>query len=121
MDAHKAGEVRRNRVFNREEQGRAQALEELKELMRLEDNDFQWHDEAACKGLPSDTFFLPIGGSPQRKAAAVAVCNTCPVKKRCLDWAINNHVTHGIWGGKSERERRIVARSRGIIIREEMQ
>jgi WhiB family redox-sensing transcriptional regulator len=121
MDAHKAGEVRRNRVFNREEQRRAQALEELKELMRLEDNDFQWHDEAACKGLPSDTFFLPIGGSPQRKAAAVAVCNTCPVKKRCLDWAINNHVTHGIWGGKSERERRIVARSRGIIIREEMQ
>lgn len=114
MDADKAGEVRRNRAFNKQEQRRAEALEELAELMRLEDNDFEWHDRAACKGLPSEIFFLPVGGSPTHKQNAVSVCNGCPVKERCLDWAVNNRVEHGIWGGKSERERRIVARERMI-------
>jgi hypothetical protein len=34
------------------------------------------------------------------------VCAACPVRQPCLDYAITNRITHGIWGGLTERERR---------------
>jgi predicted unusual protein kinase regulating ubiquinone biosynthesis (AarF/ABC1/UbiB family) len=30
----------------------------------------------------------------------------CPVRQPCLDYAISNRITNGIWGGLTERERR---------------
>lgn len=78
-----------------------------------------WHERAACNhGLSRDywpdnhnpdTWFpnTPQGrpgkfGRPAREeatAAAIAVCNTCPVKRQCYDDAVKNGETHGIWGG----------------------
>jgi Transcription factor WhiB/Homeodomain-like domain len=29
----------------------------------------------------------------------------CPLRQPCLDYAITNRITHGIWGGLTERER----------------
>ena len=37
----------------------------------------------------------------------------CPVRQPCLDYAITNRITHGIWGGLTERERRAL-RSRWV-------
>jgi len=34
------------------------------------------------------------------------------VAKQCLEYALANHVDHGVWGGKSERERRRILRER---------
>jgi hypothetical protein len=34
------------------------------------------------------------------------VCASCPVCEPCLEYALSNRITHGIWGGLSERERR---------------
>jgi WhiB family redox-sensing transcriptional regulator len=39
------------------------------------------------------------------------VCAGCPVRERCLDYAIE-HVEIGVWGGTSERERRGMRRTR---------
>jgi hypothetical protein len=44
--------------------------------------------------------------------AAQEICAECPVSKRCLEYALENHVDHGIWGGCSERERRRILRWR---------
>ena len=44
--------------------------------------------------------------------AAHSPNDMCPVQAACLDYAIDNHVDHGVWGGKSERERRRIARAR---------
>jgi WhiB family redox-sensing transcriptional regulator len=43
---------------------------------------------------------------------AQRICVTCPVAKQCLEYALDNHVDHGVWGGKSERERRRLLRER---------
>jgi WhiB family transcriptional regulator, redox-sensing transcriptional regulator len=44
--------------------------------------------------------------------AAQKVCEKCVVVNECLEYALDNNIEHGIWGGKSERERRSLARVR---------
>ncbi|MGA0803208.1 MAG: WhiB family transcriptional regulator, partial [Ilumatobacteraceae bacterium] len=41
---------------------------------------------------------------------AKQVCDECPVKIECLDFAIETNQDSGIWGGTSEEERRDIRR-----------
>jgi WhiB family redox-sensing transcriptional regulator len=70
-------------------------------------NTAPWLDEAACKGMDPELFF-PDRGDPTRYAKAV--CADCPVKYDCLRAALEERERFGIWGGMSERERRILRR-----------
>jgi WhiB family redox-sensing transcriptional regulator len=45
---------------------------------------------------------------------AQRICSECPVKGPCLEYALDNKVDHGVWGGTSERERRRILRRRRI-------
>ena len=71
-----------------------------------------WHQHAARAGTDPDLFF-PGRGQPITDARRV--CATCPVKAECLDYAIRNGETIGVWGGTLERERRAM---RSAIIAE---
>ena len=62
-----------------------------------------WQAVAACRGLDPDLFYIDRGEST---AEAKTVCASCPVIAQCLDFALANHEKFGIWGGRSERERR---------------
>lgn len=62
-----------------------------------------WVDASLCSQTDSEEFFPEKGGSSR---AAKQVCSRCEVRAECLDWALENDVRHGIWGGLSERERR---------------
>lgn len=68
-----------------------------------------WWTLAACAGIAPDLFFP---GQGEDAAAAKAVCESCPVRTECLDYALDNAEKHGIWGGKSERERRRIRSTR---------
>lgn len=71
-----------------------------------------WRLEAACRGHDPELFF-PIGLTGPARAQleeAKAVCAGCPVRGRCLDWAVLTGVDHGVWGGLSEDERRALKR-----------
>jgi hypothetical protein len=48
----------------------------------------------------------PRRAGPASAEPARQVCAACPVRQPCLDYAITNRITHGIWGGLTERERR---------------
>lgn len=67
-----------------------------------------WVDEALCAQTDPDLFFPEKGGSTRE---AKKVCLGCPARQRCLDWALAHEERFGIWGGKSERERRRIARN----------
>jgi WhiB family transcriptional regulator, redox-sensing transcriptional regulator len=62
-----------------------------------------WRDRAACRGTDLDLFFPGRGESAE---PARRVCAVCPVRQPCLDYAISHGITHGIWGGLAERDRR---------------
>ena len=68
-----------------------------------------WVAEAACAGASTERWFEgPTAG-------AVAVCRTCPVASRCLDYALTERLTDGVWGGLDGDDRREVAKARGIV------
>lgn len=71
-----------------------------------------WTRDAACHGLAAhaDDLFFPNRG--ESTSAAKDVCGACPVAEECLDYALRLNIRHGIWGGKSERERRVMRRVR---------
>ena len=73
-----------------------------------------WRESAACRVLDPELFF-PIGETGVAIAEiqrAKAVCDSCPVRQRCLTFALDTHQVYGIWGGYDEEERRILHRQR---------
>lgn len=45
-------------------------------------------------------------------SAAARICASCPVQQRCLEYALENRITEGVWGGASQRERIRIRRRR---------
>jgi WhiB family transcriptional regulator, redox-sensing transcriptional regulator len=73
-----------------------------------------WRESAACRALDPELFF-PIGKTGTAIAEiqrAKAVCTSCPVRQRCLTFALDTHQEYGVWGGYDEEERRILHRQR---------
>ena len=67
-----------------------------------------WREMAACRHADPDLFF-PVsetGAALLQVGEAKRICRACPVRTRCLDWALDQRVTSGIWGGRTEEERR---------------
>jgi WhiB family transcriptional regulator, redox-sensing transcriptional regulator len=74
----------------------------------------EWQRLAACKGPNAELFFPPT--APERKEEraarerdAKAICATCAVCPACLQYALRIREAHGIWGGTTELERRVIA------------
>jgi WhiB family redox-sensing transcriptional regulator len=66
-----------------------------------------WRLRAACRGAGPELFFPEGVAGPALQAAAQAkrICSVCPVRARCLDWAVVHGAAIGIWGGRTEGER----------------
>lgn len=70
-----------------------------------------WEADALCRQTgPDDTMWFPEKGGSTRDAKRL--CLMCEVRAECLEWALDHHERHGIWGGMSERERRAVEQKR---------
>lgn len=77
----------------------------------------EWHQEARCKDQPQEMFFgqeTDESSSKRHRPSltmseakrAVAVCDRCPVRKQCLEYALVNHEEYGVWGGTTGRDRK---------------
>jgi len=71
--------------------------------------DTEWMAAGKCNDIPPSTFFPSDGVGVD---AARKICEGCPVKSPCLEYALINRIDHGVWGGTSERERRRILRQR---------
>jgi WhiB family transcriptional regulator, redox-sensing transcriptional regulator len=68
-----------------------------------------WRDRAACLGTDTELYFpVSTAGAEQAKM----LCQQCPVITQCLDWALTTGQHDGIWGGRTEDERRTLRRAR---------
>lgn len=65
-----------------------------------------WIADGLCAQTDPEIFHPDKGGSTRE---AKAVCARCPVLAECRDWAISSGQRFGVWGGLSERERRVLA------------
>lgn len=81
---------------------------EATDLLQLRVDDQPWADGALCSQTDPEAFFPEKGGSTRE---AKAVCSGCMVQAECLDYALEHHIRHGIWGGMSERDRRRLERA----------
>jgi len=63
-----------------------------------------WQYKARCRSLSIDPeiFFPQLGGSIRE---AIRVCEPCPVRLECLEYALRIDERYGVWGGKSNTQR----------------
>ena len=73
------------------------------------DSATAWMAEGNCRLHPPATFF-PSDGVGVDKARKI--CRDCPVMHLCLEYALEERIDHGVWGGCSERERRRILKRR---------
>jgi len=71
----------------------------------------KWMKQGNCAHEPPSRFFPSDGVGVE---VARRICATCPVKEPCLEYALENRIEHGVWGGCSERERRRILRRRRL-------
>ena len=71
-----------------------------------------WRHSAACRNEDPELFFAPGVGGPAlvQIAEAKAVCGRCLVSTACLEWALGSGQDYGVFGGKTEDERRTMKR-----------
>ena len=62
-----------------------------------------WRALGACSKTYPDLWFA-VGAIEHKQAKRI--CRECPVQGKCLAYAMDSPVDHGIWGGLTERERR---------------
>lgn len=64
-------------------------------------------DNSICRNAPLDWFYPPKG----LPALGKRLCAECPAQPVCLQFAMDNHINFGVWGGLSERERYVERRN----------
>lgn len=68
-----------------------------------------WRAHRACADRDVSFFFPSDRGGVKR---AIKVCDSCPVREQCLEFAICNQIVDGIWGGTTETTRVKLIRER---------
>lgn len=65
-----------------------------------------------CAQVDGELWFPDKGGNTD---APKSICNQCSHKIECAEWGIK-HELHGIWGGLSGNERRLIRRKKNIVL-----
>ena len=71
--------------------------------------DNAWMAHGNCNNHPPAVFFPSDGVGVE---IAKKICETCPVKDECLEYALANRVDHGVWGAASDRQRLRILKDR---------
>lgn len=74
----------------------------------------QWRDAAACVELGTAMFFEEGESGLLSKQPAQPtisrICESCAVRKECLEFALANNEKYGIWGGLTPYQRKLLRR-----------
>ena len=67
-----------------------------------------WMDDASCRDDPDpDLWFRATDMNHfTDRDTAVSICSLCPVQTQCLNYAITEELTYGVFGGLMPDQRR---------------
>jgi WhiB family redox-sensing transcriptional regulator len=82
------------------------------EITTLNEARAEWVKKALCLSTDPDELF--VRGKAQNKAAVI--CRHCPVAAECLAEALDNQVEFGVWGGMTERQRRMLLKQHPEVV-----
>jgi hypothetical protein len=73
---------------------------------------------ANCAGTETEDWFTQDGpgNNYKNKDTLKRICDSCPAKQECYDYAIEWNVL-GFWGGTTEYQRRVIRRQLGIEVK----
>ncbi|MGZ5399672.1 MAG: WhiB family transcriptional regulator [Nocardioides sp.] len=80
--------------------------------MRSDTAGTDWRSLGWCLDEDPELFF-PVGSAGPavlQVTEAKAVCQACRVRDQCLEWALEQSLDHGVWGGLDGDERRELRR-----------
>jgi WhiB family redox-sensing transcriptional regulator len=66
---------------------------------------------ALCASIDPELFFPEKSAGGANARMARNICKQCPVRLKCLSYALDNTIEFGIWGGLSRNERRELIRT----------
>lgn len=76
--------------------------------------------EMPCESAP-DLFFPHDNDNQQNRylheRLAKKLCYDCPLQLACLEYALDNNETDGIWGGTTHHERRNLTRRQRRMVK----
>ena len=76
-----------------------------------------WREQANCLGKDVNIFFAEKGDAGAHALElAKKLCSVCEVKQECLDYALDNSISVGIYGGVTATQRRELKRRRNAIV-----
>ncbi len=80
----------------------------------VETDPANWMAGGACRTRDPELFFPISAGdaTAEQVEEARSICHRCDVEDRCLRYALENGVKHGVWGGHTEQERLAAIRRR---------
>lgn len=88
--------------------------QQLQNLTQLDDD---WKLQGACRGKDVNEFyeFGHMQHNAERQQEMVEFCeHACKVRARCLLWALYIPEEYGVWGGKTEDERRELRKDKRV-------
>jgi WhiB family redox-sensing transcriptional regulator len=71
-----------------------------------------WQERGACRGIDVELFFPVV---EHEAYEAKGVCSMCPVRARCLEFALAEGERFGIWGGYTTLERKELLAERRAV------
>ena len=77
-----------------------------------------WRGEAACKGMPTELYYDQEGRGgaiPEIYEVLSGLCESCPVKSQCLEWALQSEM-YGYFAGTTAVERKAIRKELNIKV-----
>lgn len=68
-----------------------------------------WRTRADCRSV-DPALWHPETGHEQDSRKARRICHQCPVEGQCLNYALDQDIRYGIYGGMSKTDRRRLRR-----------